>query len=47
MSIREIYEKFDLLKSYIDLADQELRAKASEWGVEGETMIDIIGKLPF
>ena len=47
MSIREVYEKFDLLEKYIDLADQELRSKALMWGIDdGDSMADIIDRLP-
>lgn len=47
MSVREIYAKFDELKNYIDLAEEELRAKAREWNIEGTSMLDIINKFPF
>lgn len=47
MSVREIYAKFDELKNYIELAEQELGEKAREWNIEGSSMLDIISKFPF
>lgn len=45
VTMRDIYTKYDQLKSYIDAAEQELQAKAREYNITGTNMLDIINQL--
>lgn len=47
MGIISICDKYKELKQVIESAKTEIDKKATEWGVAGTSINDIINKLPF